>query len=203
MLYTWVESAGGPLLIAPESELGHWGGTSDMDGPVETWGDYGRACSVEGYIGLVTIGSQQALVLGDEPARTTYLPAGRMFLRWAAADSEEELVAAARQALQEHIAWDPDEDLVWEIREPVMLFDSAWPGAEIELDNQLHIGLDPGRYRVRATYIKNPGNRMILVQLQPTIDKHLNATTPTGGRLNLTDPQALSISSTHLPQTER
>ncbi|MEV6139000.1 Imm21 family immunity protein [Nocardia sp. NPDC051990] len=179
MPYTWVGSAGGPLLIAPESELGHWGGASDMDGPVETWGDYGRACSVEGYIGLVTIGSQLALVLGDEPARTTYLPAERTFLRWAAADSEEELVAAARQALQEHITWDQDEDLVWEIREPVMLFDSAWPGAEIELDNQLRIALGPGRYRVRATNIKNPSNWMILVQLQPTVGKHLNDTTPT------------------------
>ncbi|MEV6325602.1 Imm21 family immunity protein [Nocardia sp. NPDC051787] len=124
-------------------------------------------------------GSQQALVLGDQPARTTYLPAERTFLRWAAADSEEELVAAAQQALQEHITWDPGEDLVWEIREPVMLFDSAWPGTEIELDNQLHIALDPGRYRVRATYIKNPGNWMILVQLQPTVDKHLNDTTGT------------------------
>jgi hypothetical protein len=180
MLYTWVESAGGPLLIAPESELGHWGGTSDdMNGPVETWGDYGRACSIEGYIGLVTIGSQQALVLGDEPARTTYLPAERMFLRWAAADSEEELVAAARQAVQQHITWDQDEDLVWEIREPVMLFDSAWPGSEIELDNQLHIALDPGRYRVRATSINGPDNRMFLIQLQPTAGKHLNDTTPT------------------------
>jgi hypothetical protein len=146
---------------------------------VETWGDYGRACSVEGYIGLVTIGSQQALVLGDEPARTTYLPAERVFLRWSAADSEEELVAAAQQALQGHIAWDPDEDLVWEIQEPVILFDSAWPGAEIELDNQLCIALDPGRYRVRATYIKDPDNRMILVQLQPTVGNHLDDTIPT------------------------
>ncbi|MGW5220037.1 Imm21 family immunity protein [Nocardia sp. NPDC004085] len=179
MLYTWVESAGGPLLIAPESELGHWGGTADMDGPVETWGDYGRACSVEGYIGLVTVGSQQALVLGDQPARTTYLPAQRTFLRWAAADSEAELVAAAQQALQEHITWDQGEDLIWEIRESVVLFDSAWPGTEIELDNQLHIALDPGRYRVRATYIKNPNNWMILTQLQPTVDKHLDDTTGT------------------------
>ncbi|MBF6164921.1 hypothetical protein IU486_09065 [Streptomyces gardneri] len=110
MLFEWVESAGGPLLIAPESEFGHWGGASGRDGPVETCGDYGRACSVEGYIGLVRIGSQQALVLADEPDRTTYLPAERMFLRWAGADSEEELVAAARQALQDHIAWDPDEE---------------------------------------------------------------------------------------------
>lgn len=180
MLYTWVRSAGGPFLVAPESELGHWGGVADdddMDGPVETWGDYGRACSVERSIGLVTIGSQQALVLADEPARTTYLPAERMFVRWVAADSEEELVAAARRALREHITWDPDEDLVWEVREPVLLFDSAWAGTEIEVDNKLHIALDPGRYRVRATYIEDrgEGNWMILVQLQPTVDEHLTA----------------------------
>ncbi|UGT55935.1 Imm21 family immunity protein [Nocardia asteroides] len=168
MFHTWVESAGGPLIIAPESELGHWGGVFDTDGPVEAWGDYGRACSVEGYIGLVAIGSHQALVLGDTPARTTYLPTGRAFLRWSAGGSEEELVAAALRALQEQIAWDPDEDLVWEVREPVVLFDSAWPGAEIEPDNQLHIALDPGHYRVRATHIKDPDNRMILVRLQPT-----------------------------------
>ena len=146
-----------------------------MEGPVETWGDYGRACSVERSIGLVTIGSQQALVLADEPARTTYLPAERTFLRCLAADSEDELVAAARQALQEHITWEPDEDLVWEIREPVLLFDSAWAGTEIELDNRLHIALDPGLYRVRATYIETGGNWMILVQLQPTGDKHRTA----------------------------
>jgi hypothetical protein len=166
-------------MIAPESEIGHWSGVSETDGPVETWGDYGRACSVEGWIGLVTIGSQQALVLGGDPARTTYLPAERTFLRCLMTSSEEELVAAARQALQEHMTWDQDEDLVWEIREPGILFDSAWPGPEIELDNQLRIAVDPGHYRVRATFIKNPDNWMVLVQLQPTVGKHLNDTTPT------------------------
>ncbi|MFE7802541.1 Imm21 family immunity protein [Nocardia sp. NPDC057440] len=102
-----------------------------------------------------------------------------MLLRWAAADSEDELVAAARQALQEHITWDQDEDLVWEIREPVMLFDSAWPGAGIELGNQLRIALDPRSYRVRATYIEDPDNWIILVQLRPTAGQHLNDATPT------------------------
>ncbi|GLY78095.1 Imm21 family immunity protein [Actinoallomurus iriomotensis] len=168
MSLTWVESAGGPLLVAPKSQLSHWGGSTDDDGPVETWGDYGRACSVQGYIGLVAIGDQHALVLGDEPASTTYLPAERLFLRWAAAYSESELVAAAKRALRSHVQWDEDEDLVWDVHEPIVIFDSAWPGSEIEPGNHLLIDLEPGRYRVRATYLKDQDNWMILVQLQPT-----------------------------------
>ncbi|MET9249304.1 Imm21 family immunity protein [Nonomuraea sp. NPDC003709] len=103
------------------------------------------------------VGARQALVLGDEPAMTTYLPTERLFLRWAAAYSEAELVAAAKRALAAEPDWDDDEDLNWEVREAVVLFDSAIPGAELE----------PGRYRVRATYMKDEDNWMILVQLQP------------------------------------
>jgi hypothetical protein len=164
----WVESAGGPLLVAPRSQLRHWGGSTDDDGPVETWGDYGRACTVEGYIGLITIGDQQALVLGDEPASTTYLPAERLFLRWAAADSEHEIVAAAKRAVRGQVQWDEDEDLIWDVQEPVVLFDAVIPGTEAEFDNHLVVEIEPGRYRVRATYLTDHGSWMILVQLQPT-----------------------------------
>ncbi|MFF3672240.1 Imm21 family immunity protein [Microtetraspora malaysiensis] len=60
------------------------------------------------------------------------------------------------------------EDLNWEVREQVILFDSAIPGAELETDERLTIDLEPRLYRVRATYKKDEGNWMILVQLQPT-----------------------------------
>ncbi|MGI5490200.1 Imm21 family immunity protein [Microtetraspora malaysiensis] len=168
MLHTWVETAGGPLIVVPKSELDHWAGGDYNDGPVETWGDYGRACAVEGYIGLVTVGAQQALVLGDEPAMTTYLTTERLFLRWAAAYSEAELVSAGRRALAGQLDWDDDEDLNWEVREQVVLFDSAISGADLESDERLIIDLEPGLYRVRATSKKDEGNWMILVQLQPT-----------------------------------
>jgi hypothetical protein len=164
---TWVTSAGGPLLVAPQSALSQWMGVTDHDGPVETWGDYGRACSVGGYIGRVAIGERQGLVLGDEPAMTAYLPAERLFVRWVAAYEQDELVTAARQAVRSGVEWDEDEDLVWEVEGPVVLFDSALPGAELKPDNHLVIDLEPGRYRVRATYRDNGDNRMILVQLQP------------------------------------
>lgn len=164
---SWVESAGGPLLVAPRSALSCWGGSTDDDGAVETWGDYGRACTVEGYIGLVAIGTQHALVLGDEPAPTTYLPGERLFLRWAAAYSESELVAAAERAVHGHIQWNEDEDLIWNVQEPVVLFDAARPGTDMELDIHLVVDLEPGRYRVRATSLTDHDNWMILVQLQP------------------------------------
>jgi hypothetical protein len=55
-----------------------WTGASSTDGHVENWSDYGRACAVEGYIGVIALGQRQSLVLGDEPAMTTYLPAERL-----------------------------------------------------------------------------------------------------------------------------
>ncbi|WP_067830315.1 Imm21 family immunity protein [Actinomadura kijaniata] len=164
----WVTSAGGPLIAVPESKLTHWGGVTDDDGPVETWGDYGRACAVEGYIGLVEVDGQHALVFGEEPAPTTYLPDKHLFARIAAADSEADFLAAVVQVVAEHMPWDHDETLTWEVHEPVVLFDSAWPGAETEPDNHLRIDtITPGRYQVRATYRQEPDNWMILVHLQP------------------------------------
>ena len=59
MQYTWVSSAGGPLLVAPQSALTLWTGADNTDGPLEDWGDYGRACTIDGYIGVVAIGEWQ------------------------------------------------------------------------------------------------------------------------------------------------
>ncbi|MCP2341368.1 Imm21 family immunity protein [Actinomadura rupiterrae] len=164
---TWVSSAGGPLLVAPRTALDRWQGVTDDDGPVETWGDYGRACSVEGYIGTVPIGDEQALVLGEDPALTTFLPGELLFLRWIAADSEAAITGAARRALRAGVRWDEDEDLVWSAPGPVVHFDSALAGAEAEADDHLVVDLAPGRYRVRAAYIADDDVWMILVRLQP------------------------------------
>lgn len=167
MRYTWVSSAGGPLLVAPRSVLPLWTGAGSTDGPVESWGDYGRACAVDGYVGVIAIGRRQALVLGDEPAMTTYLSSERLFLRWAAAYEEDDLVSAARRAVRKGVQWDADEDVVWVVDEPVVMFDSAWAGTDLESDNHLVVDLYPSTYRVRATYHADGDNWMILVQLQP------------------------------------
>ena len=117
--------------------------------------------------GRIPIGQRHALVLGDEPAMTTYLPSERLFLRWAAADSEDDLVNAARRAVRDGVDWDGDEDVRWVVDGPVVMFDSAWSGTELASDNHLVVDLHPGAYRVRATYRADGDNWMILVQLQP------------------------------------
>ncbi|MGI5170124.1 Imm21 family immunity protein [Spirillospora sp. CA-253888] len=161
-------SSGGPLIAVPETALPDWGGVTDDDGPVETWGDYGRACAVEGYIGLVDVGGHQALVLGDEPAPTTYLADHGLFARIAAAESEAGFLAAVDRTVRGHVEWEDDQTLTWDVREPVVLFDSTWPGTDLEPGNHLRIdSIKPGRYRVQAAYIEQPDNWMILTRLLP------------------------------------
>ncbi|MEQ4714754.1 Imm21 family immunity protein [Nonomuraea sp. B19D2] len=82
-------------------------------------------------LGCLASAFHASLVLGDEPAMTTYLATERLFLRWAAAYSEAELVTAAKRVLAAEPDWDDDEDVDWEVREAVVLFDSAIPGAEL------------------------------------------------------------------------
>jgi hypothetical protein len=134
---------------------------------VTSWGDYGRACAIDGYVDTVAIGEQQALVLGDEPARTTYLSSERLFLRWVAAYEEDDLLSAARRAVREGVQWDADEDVHPVVDGAVVLFGSACPGADLEPDNHLVIDIRPGEYRIRATYRTNGDSWMILVQLEP------------------------------------
>lgn len=105
----WVETLGGPLIAIPESVCHHWGG--GVQGDFDDWGDYGRACAVSGYLGLIDVGPAKALVLGDAPAPTTFLPELGIFLRWVAADSTADILRAAAEATGT-APW--EEELIWE-----------------------------------------------------------------------------------------
>jgi len=118
---TWVTPLGGPLILVPQSACPLWGG-APPNYPDEE-GDYGRACAIDDYIGLIDVGHAQALVPGDYPARTTFLPGHRILLREIAGRNDAEVLAAALGALPA-IRW--ESQLTWEITEPLILFDSAW-----------------------------------------------------------------------------
>ncbi|KOU63372.1 hypothetical protein ADK57_21010 [Streptomyces sp. MMG1533] len=156
----WVESGGGPLIAVPETVLPFWAG-ADGD---ETASDYDRACEVDGFIGLLPVGDSAALVFGDEPASTTYLPDHHTFVRWSAADSEAALLAEVPTAL-DTAAWGPE--VCWNVPGAVLLFDAAWPGTDSAGTEHVRVGLDPGRYAVRAAHVQpGPETWLGLVQLR-------------------------------------
>ncbi|MET7287280.1 immunity 21 family protein [Streptomyces sp. NPDC005573] len=143
----WVESGGGPLTAVPEAVLPFWSG-ADGEGPAT---DYDRACDIDGDAALLPVGDGTALVLGGEPAATSYLPDHGVLVRWSAANSEEELLAGARAGL-ESAEW--GSELRWRIPGPVVLFDSAWPGEGLAGAEHLRVPLEAGTYAVRAAYVQ-------------------------------------------------
>ncbi|MGW1190690.1 immunity 21 family protein [Streptomyces sp. NPDC002559] len=178
--FDWVESMGGPLIVLFVSALTAWrgcteGGMSVGDGADPD--DYDRACAVDDPAGTIAVGEDgaQALVLGDEPATTCYVPEHHAFLRWLAADSESGLMAAAEAVLADPATpW--EECGTWVTDGPAVLMDSAEAGADLNVEYpggglpaQALVSLPPGRWRVRAVHIEaNEENWVGLVQLLAT-----------------------------------
>ncbi|MFF3262667.1 Imm21 family immunity protein [Streptomyces sp. NPDC002932] len=130
-----------------------WGDGADPD-------DYDRACAVDDLAGAIDVGEDgvQALVLGDEPATTCYIPEHHAFLRWLAADCETGLKAAAEAVLADPATqW--EKYGMWITDGPAVLMDSAETGAELNVEYpgdglpaQAGVSLPPGRWRVRAVH---------------------------------------------------
>ncbi|WP_330266666.1 Imm21 family immunity protein [Streptomyces griseorubiginosus] len=175
----WVESMGGPLIVVPVSALAEWyggTGTGIMAGDGTDPDDYDRACAVDEVAGLITVGRSgaQALVLGDEPATSCYLPEHRAFLRWLAADSDAELRAAAETVLMDPaVSW--EECGTWVVDGPAVLMDSAESGSDLGVEypsggmpEQAPVPLVAGHWRVRGVHTKADEHNWVgLIQLLP------------------------------------
>jgi Immunity protein 21/DDE_Tnp_1-associated len=157
MALTWVTSLGGPLILVPESACHHWHGASNAC-PED---DYGRACAVNDYIGLIDVGPTRALVLHDDPAATTFLPQYGVLVRTVAINPDVDVVAAVAEALPS-VAWEAP--LLWLVGEPLILFDAVYHNAEVKPDQRLRINLVPGGYVVQAAYVELAGAHLILVR---------------------------------------
>lgn len=158
---TWVGTLGGPHILVPQSVCPHWKG-APPDYPDQE-GDYGRACSVQGYIGLIDVDSAQALVFGDEPGATAFLPERNALVRWIGADSEDDMVEAAIEVIETESVPD-DEELTWTVDERLVLFDAVHGYEYIAEEDHLLIDLAPSPYTVRAAYVEHPNAHMILVR---------------------------------------
>ncbi|MFF4343663.1 Imm21 family immunity protein [Kitasatospora sp. NPDC001540] len=178
---TWVGSMGGPLIVVPVSALHNWGGCTEdgmILGNTDQQDDYDRACAVADYAGVISLrgtDSATALVLGDTPDSTCYLPEHRAFMRWLAADSDTELLAAAEIVLSDPATqW--EECGVWETDGPAVLMDSAEAGKDLGvpypngrgLPDEAPVPVPAGRWRVRAFHQRaSEGAWVGVVQLHP------------------------------------
>lgn len=175
----WVESMGGPLIVVPVSALAAWRGCTETGvivGDATAPDDYDRARAVDDLAGVIAVGEDgaQALVLADESATSCFLPEHRAFLRWLAADSEDELTAAARAVLADP-ATEWGECGTWSSDGPAILMDSAESGTVLAneypgcgMPSQASVALPAGRWRIRATHTKADEDSWVgLVQMLP------------------------------------
>jgi hypothetical protein len=179
----WVSTGGSPLIVIPVESAHHWRGTEttcpSTDDAHSTWeairehSDYGRACDIEHYVGVLKVGSSECLVLGDEPMATAFLPTeeGGIIVRWVHADCEEDVLRAV-QVLPENI-WESSSHGIDVGRGGLVLFDSAYAGDELpstyvgEIIPWLRIVIPRGTYEVStADYRPNPLTRLILHRLR-------------------------------------
>ena len=174
--FNWIESAGGPLILLPLSDLSLWEGSrppsagrtveanfrwNDESDPAT---DYDRACDIKDLLGIVQVGQVEALVLGDEPLPTAWLPykgrPGGVAVRWRYADNEQSVASRLAEILA-HEAAEPAVTLHVP-SSTLLMFDSAVAGADLETAEGLLIELQPATYRVSSAEF-NPDERTSLL----------------------------------------
>lgn len=160
----WIGTYGGPMVVLHAATADAWDGAADdrlAGDDVADWGDYRRACGVEGYHGIVEYGpsgAHRALVLGDEPLDSAFLAERRCIVRWCCADSEAQLLAMVEDQLPT-APWESDLD--WEVPSGgLVMIDAVCPigdyapGGSAER-NPVVIDLPPGQCHVEAARVVN------------------------------------------------
>jgi hypothetical protein len=168
----WIGTDGGPHVVLHAATARKWGGVPDDPpsiGDVETWGDYGLACGVEDFHGLIEFDSgsaHRALVLGDEPLDSAFLPDQRCIIRWWCANSETHLLAMIDAQLST-AHW--VSALEWEVPAGgLVMIDAAYqirdyaPGGCAERA-PVRIDLPPGRYRVQTARVANTDESAVAI----------------------------------------
>ena len=179
-----VNSGGGPLIVVSVEIAHHWRGDGGLGLPngdlsmvwetVRKQTDYGRACGIADYLGVLEVGPGECLVLGDEPMLTTILPTngGVLIVRWMYAESEEEVLRSVRFVPED--AWEATPHQVNVGSGALILFDSAYPGDDLPTTCAdganvpwMKVAVPMGIYEVHtADYQPNDSTRLILHRMQ-------------------------------------
>jgi hypothetical protein len=177
----WIDSAGGPLVLISDKSFKLWSGifkrSSYLKNKFEEAddfmnaheADYGKACEIQDYLGVIDIGNDFALVLGDEPMLTTVLSTKDkkvIVARLAYADDKNfvdeklrELAASKINDWQLSVTFDLSSDKQF-------LFDSAADATMLEKEegtySYLSLNILQGQYSIwTSTY--NPDDKTKLI----------------------------------------
>jgi len=175
----WIDSAGGPLILISDKSYNLWSGilkhSSYLDNKSEDAddflnadeADYGKACLVDDYLGLINIGDDTALVLGDEPLLTTIFHSvdnRAVIARWYYGENEGQV---------ENVLKTIDLNSIdnWEFALPLelssdkqYLFDSARSATMLDKENDdyLVVNIKQGNYQI-WTSIYEPDDKTKLI----------------------------------------
>jgi hypothetical protein len=175
----WIDSAGGPLILISDKSYNQWSGIlkrslyldniiEEADDFLDTdEADYGKACTVQDYLGVVNVGSDTALVFGDEPMLTTIFHSVDdkvVVARWFYGEDEESVDNYLKSI-------DLNSIDNWEFSLTVnlssgkqYLFDSACSESMLEKGNNefLIVNIKQGEYRI-WTSIYEPNDKTKLL----------------------------------------
>ena len=157
----WIDSYGGPFLLLEEQFLDKWRGVHVKDSRVLE-SDYDRACNIEDYVGLVSVGSDFGIVLGDEPLMTVWYspePNTGLIVRWVYAENEASVIASL--ANRQNVEWEKTELKVQLWDGELVLFDAACEG--IDLPDKIKIEISAGDYQIETCHYKPNAETYLLL----------------------------------------
>ena len=150
----WIESNGGPLVLAPMSNIKKWLGI-DGDSGFGSDTDYSAACDVHEYFDILKGRDYRVAVLGDEPDSTGVLKRSEaeiIIIRWRYANDESDLPKYTKSLRPEDFIGADCIDEVFS-HEQHILMESALPFADNE--DYISFQLASGDYSI-CTKLFNP-----------------------------------------------
>jgi hypothetical protein len=144
-----------------EALMPYWNGYSSSSNSSLT--DYDRACAISGYLGTIGIGPGRAVVFGEQPYSTAWWRSNELgssyLVRWVFAENEDEIIKALGTLSIN--SWERNDVKIEVASEKLVLFDSAFPGYDI--DTSISIQIPTGNYIVETLhYTPNAETSLIL-----------------------------------------
>lgn len=174
---TWLNTDAGHLVLMTTTARRQWSGIEPSRDPRAAtarfrWSepsdppsDYDRACDVDDYVGIVDIGSQQAVVLGQEPLPATIVTRADGSLLIARLYTSETGLPS-RLPVVEDVTWESVGSVTFS-DSALVLFDSTDVGWEEPAFPSVAIELMPGLYAVEHARFGNHEMELWLVRLSP------------------------------------